>query len=160
MDANIGLNEDAKKSSARVLNNLLSDFYVLLAKTWNFHWNVKGPSFGSYHAFLESLYDDQIEYIDSTAEEVRSLDFRPLGSLKGFLEHTRIKEYDDLKALPDALGMLTILKDDYETIIREVRKDVETIEAFKPEDNGTINYLEDMIDKLEKQTWMIRAHLE
>ena len=42
MAANIGLNEGMVRASKTVLNNLLSDHFVLLAKTWNYHWNVKG----------------------------------------------------------------------------------------------------------------------
>lgn len=41
MAANIGLEPKAVKASKTVLNNLLADHFVLLAKTWNYHWNVK-----------------------------------------------------------------------------------------------------------------------
>ena len=53
MAANIGLNEGMVRASKTVLNNLLSDHFVLLAKTWNYHWNVKGVSFHSYQDFME-----------------------------------------------------------------------------------------------------------
>ena len=46
MKGNIGLNAAMIKSSKTILNNLLADHFVLLAKTWNYHWNMKGPSFG------------------------------------------------------------------------------------------------------------------
>ena len=55
MAANIGLEPKAVKASKTVLNNLLADHFVLLAKTWNYHWNVKGVSFHSYHIFMEEL---------------------------------------------------------------------------------------------------------
>ena len=97
MKGNIGLNAAMIKSSKTILNNLLADHFVLLAKTWNYHWNMKGPSFRSYHTFLEDLYNGLIEDIDSIAERVRDLDERPIGSLKGCLEHNRIKEHDDEK---------------------------------------------------------------
>ena len=61
MAANIGLNEGMVRASKTVLNNLLSDHFVLLAKTWNYHWNVKGVSFHSYHVFMEDLYNGLIE---------------------------------------------------------------------------------------------------
>ena len=112
MKGNIGLNAAMIKSSKTILNNLLADHFVLLAKTWNYHWNMKGPSFRSYHTFLEDLYNGLIEDIDSIAERVRDLDERPIGSLKGCLEHNRIKEHDDEKPLPDAKGMLAALLDD------------------------------------------------
>lgn len=86
MAANIGLNEGQVKASKTVLNNLLSDHFVLLAKTWNYHWNVKGVSFHSYHVFMEDLYNGLIEDIDSIAERIRSLDeaaYRLIGWLFG-----------------------------------------------------------------------------
>ena len=42
MKGNIGLNAAMIKSSKTILNNLLADHFVLLAKTWNYHWNMKG----------------------------------------------------------------------------------------------------------------------
>ena len=143
MKGNIGLDAAMIKSSKTILNNLLADHFVLLAKTWNYHWNMKGPSFRSYHTFLEDLYNGLIEDIDSIAERVRDLDERPIGSLKGCLEHNRIKEHDDNAE-----------------VIRQIRTDLETMEKEGSKDFGTSNFLEDMIEKKEKVTWMIRAHLE
>ena len=160
MKGNIGLDAAMIKSSKTILNNLLADHFVLLAKTWNYHWNMKGSSFRSYHTFLEDLYNGLIEDIDSIAERVRDLDERPIGSLKGCLEHNRIKEQDEEKALPDAKGMLTALLDDNAELIRQIREDLETIDKEESKDFGTSNFLEDMIEKKEKVTWMIRAHLE
>ena len=160
MKGNIGLDAAMIKSSKTILNNLLADHFVLLAKTLNYHWNMKGPSFRSYHTFLEDLYNGLIEDIDSIAERVRDLDERPIGSLKGCLEHNRIKEQDEEKALPDAKGMLTALLDDNAELIRQIREDLETIDKEESKDFGTSNFLEDMIEKKEKVTWMIRAHLE
>ena len=138
MKGNIGLDAAMIKSSKTILNNLLADHFVLLAKTWNYHWNMKGPSFRSYHTFLEDLYN----------------------GLKGCLEHNRIKEHDDEKPLPDAKGMLAALLDDNAEVIRQIRTDLETMEKEGSKDFGTSNFLEDMIEKKEKVTWMIRAHLE
>lgn len=160
MKGNIGLDSAMIKSSKTILNNLLSDNFVLLAKTWNYHWNMKGMGFRSYHAFLEDLYTGLIEDIDSIAERIRDLDERPIGSLKGYLEHNRIKEQPEDKPLPDAKEMLSTLLDDNAEIIRQIRSDLETMEKENSKDFGTSNFLEDMIEKKEKVTWMIRAHLE
>lgn len=160
MKGNIGLDAAMIKSSKTILNNLLADHFVLLAKTWNYHWNMKGASFRSYHTFLEDLYNGLIEDIDSIAERIRDLDERPIGSLKGCLEHNRIKEQDEEKPLPDAKGMFTALLDDNAEIIRQIRTDLETMDKEGSKDFGTSNFLEDMIEKKEKVTWMIRAHLE
>lgn len=160
MAANIGLEEGMVRASKNVLNNLLADHFVLLAKTWNYHWNVKGVSFHSYHTFMEELYRGLIEDIDEIAERIRSLDERPIGSLQGCLEHNRIKEHCEAEELPEAKEMLAILSEDNDTLIREIRKDLEQLEKEGSEDAGTTNFLEDMIEKKEKTAWMIRAYLE
>lgn len=161
MAANIGLEEKMVKASKNVLNNLLADHFVLLAKTWNYHWNVKGVSFHSYHVFMEQLYNGLIQDIDEIAERIRALDERPIGSLQGYLEHNRIKEHCESKLMPEAKEMLAILSQDNDTLIREIRKDIEQLEKDEnTDDAGTTNFLEDMIERKEKTAWMIRAYLE
>lgn len=160
MAANIGLSDAMVKASKRVLNDLLADNFVLLVKTWNYHWNVKGESFKAYHVFMEDLYNGLIEDIDAISERIRALDERPLGSMQGYLEHNRLKEHCDSEPLPDAKHMLAILSKDNDTMIREIRKDLETLESEKTEDAGTVNFLEDMIEQKEKTAWMIRSYLE
>ena len=160
MAANIGLDDKMIKVSHRVLNNLMADSFVLLIKTWNFHWNVKGESFKSYHVFMEELYNELIVDIDDIAERIRALDERPVGSMHGYLEHNRLKEYPDSEALPEAKKMLAILSADNDTLIREIRSDLKTLEEDGSNDAGTINFLEDMIEKKEKTAWMIRSYME
>ncbi len=160
MAANIGLNEKMIKISNRVLTNLMADTFVLLIKTWSFHWSVKGVSFKSYHVFMEELYNELINDIDEIAERIRALGERPVGSMKGFLEHNRLKEYAENTAMPDAVKMLAILCEDHETLIREIRSDLATMESEGSNDAGTINFLEDMIERKEKTAWMIRAYNE
>lgn len=155
----IKLDEMQRHSSVRLLNNLLSNQFVLLAKTWNFHWNVKGPGFKAVHLFMEELYNELIEHIDDTAERVRALGGRPIGSLKGYLEHNTIKDFDEESDLPKMNGMLEILLQDNETLIREMRQLIED-EGSRIDDSGTSNLIEDLIEKKEKQAWMIRSHLE
>lgn len=53
MAVNIGLEQQMIKASYNALTNLLADHFVLLTKTWNYHWNVKGISFHSYHTFID-----------------------------------------------------------------------------------------------------------
>ena len=102
-----------------------------------------------------------IRDIDDIAERIRSLGERPVGSLQGYLEHNRIKEHCDSEALPEAKQMLAILSEDNDTLIREIRKDIEQLEDDEETDDaGTTNFLEDMIERKEKTAWMIRAYLE
>ncbi|MEG1587227.1 MAG: DNA starvation/stationary phase protection protein [Bacteroidales bacterium] len=158
MNLNIGEPKALADVSIKYLNKLLSDEFVLLAKTWNFHWNVKGMNFYSDHKFLESIYTEIIDNIDDIAERIRSLGGRPNGSLQSYLADTRIKEYDQSVMLPAAPEMLKMILEDYETIIREIRSDLKELEKESPSDEGTLSYLQDFIYRAEKTCWMLRAH--
>ena len=160
MDVKIGEPKELLTMSIDALNKLLADQFMLLAKSWNFHWNVVGPSFGSYHKFLEEIYETAFNNVDDVAERIRALGGRPLGSMKSYLEKTRIKDYPYEEKLPDALGMFKALLDDYETIIREIGEDLKNLESQKVMDEGTMSYLQDMSYRMGKTAWMIRAHLE
>lgn len=159
MEMNIGEPKGVAKASANALNNLLADEFVLLAKAWGFHWNVVDHNFASHHAFLEKVYNEIIGNIDAIAECIRMSDARPLGSLRGYLSNTRIKEINEEEPVPTAKEMLKILLGDYETIIREVRADIKNLESKDTPDTASINFLEDFISRTEKTCWMVRAHL-
>lgn len=138
------------------LNRLLSNHFILFLKIWNFHWNVVGSTFMPTHKFLNELYDKFFVDIDDIAERIRAINGRPIGTLKGYLENTELQEYSDEETTPDEQGVLQVVLEDYEFIIREIRNFLDT-EGI---DNGTINMLEDMIMVKEKDAWLIRSHLK
>ena len=149
-----GLSNECVKQSTALLNGLLANHFTLLLKTWQFHWNVVGQSFSSYHEAMEKLYTAEINRVDDTAERIRALGERPLGSMKSMLECKDIKEFCMSEALPEAIVMWQMIRDDWDTMIRIIREKHEQVPA---EDLGTINFLEDMIESMEKEAWMIRA---
>lgn len=155
-NAEIGIQGDRKKITIEFLNRLLSNEFVLFMKLWNFHWIIVSPVFGLTHKFFGDLYNKFFEIIDDTSERIRALGERPIGTLKGFLEVTELKEYKDDKEVPEEKEMFERLLEDYEFIIREIRNFLGT-EGI---DNGTINYLEDLLMNLEKDAWMLRSHLK
>lgn len=154
----IGLDNQQKTATAKVLNQLLSDEFVLLVKTLNCHWNIHGPDFRSLHLMLDEQYNALVETCDLVAERVRALDERSVGSMAGFHEHTRLRELPEHDALPDSSGMIRTLTDDHEAIIRELRTQHDNMDT-RLHDVGTISLFEDLILKHEKMAWFLRAHL-
>jgi len=138
------------------LNRLLANHFVLFTKLFNFHWNIVGKQFPSVHQYTEELYDVLFENIDEIAERIRQLNGKPIGSLKGYLEVTEIPEYDDSQPTPDEKKIFELILEDYEFIIREIRNFLST-EGL---DNGSVNFLEDMIMKKEKDAWLIRSRIK
>lgn len=150
-----GLTADEIKLSTDHLNGLLADHFTLMLKTWQFHWNVVGNSFGSYHESMLKLYEAEIERVDDVAERIRALGERPLGSMKAMLSHNHIQEFSMDEAVPQALTMWGYIRDDWDKTIRHIR---EIHEEISPKDLATLNFLEDMIESMEKEAWMIRSY--
>ncbi|KZK77112.1 DNA protection during starvation protein [Pseudovibrio sp. W64] len=155
----IGLSKQAREQTAKHLNNLLADEFVLLMKTWSCHWNLKGPNFISLHELLDEQYHALVDFVDDIAERVRALDCIALRSLHDCHEHTRLKEMPSEGALPDQMGMIAGLLADHESIIRELRTSHDNVEEFE-HDVGSVSLMEDLIIKHEKMAWFLRAHLE
>jgi starvation-inducible DNA-binding protein len=150
MKPNIALSDAQRDAAVGILNTVLSDEYVLYTKTRNYHWNVFGPRFNYLHKFFQAQYEELDEIVDEVAERSRSLGGWAFGTLKEFLESTRIKEQP--KEYPDAARMLSTLLADHESLIRKLRADLAMA--------GVDNFLMEVMERHEKMAWMLRAHLE
>lgn len=135
------------------LNSLLSNHFILFMKIWNFHWNLVSKRFGPLHKFFNDLYDKFFNDIDGIAERIRMIGGKPIGSLRGYLEKTKLEEFEG-EETPKDTKMIEMILSDYETIIKEIREILQG-----DVDNGTSKYLEDLIEAHEKDAWMLRSYL-
>lgn len=157
MKIQIGLNEKNREGAVKILNRLLSDEYVLYTQTRNYHWNVTGSDFNELHKFFESQYEALDEIIDDVAERARALGGNSLGTLKEFLQETRLEEFP--AGNPNARKMISNLLKDHESVIQSLREDLVTC-AEKYGDAGTSDFLTGLMEQHEKMAWMLRAFLE
>ncbi|HKZ07779.1 MAG TPA: DNA starvation/stationary phase protection protein [Methylomirabilota bacterium] len=156
MKPKIGIADDMRRGVVELLSTLLADEYVLYTKTRNYHWNVEGMQFNDLHKFFEAQYEALDEVIDEVAERARSLGGRALGTLAEFSQRARLKE--EPKKVPDAKQMLGNLLADHETLVRELRADLQTaLDKFG--DAGTSDFLTGLMEKHEKMAWMLRSFL-
>jgi starvation-inducible DNA-binding protein len=156
MKPKIGIADDMRRGVVELLSTLLADEYVLYTKTRNYHWNVEGMQFNDLHKFFEAQYEALDEIIDEVAERARSLGGRALGTLAEFGQRTRLKE--EPKKVPDAKQMLGNLLADHETLVRELRADLQTA-MDKFGDAGTSDFMTGLMEKHEKMAWMLRSFL-
>ena len=68
------------------LNKLLANYVVEYHKLQNYHWYIKGKDFFQVHAKLEDIYNGINGAIDELAENILMIGYKPLASLKDFLE--------------------------------------------------------------------------
>ena len=150
---NIGLAIDVLQKEAELLNKLLADEYILYTQTLKFHWNVKGIVFHDFHLAFKEQYEKLFEIVDLIAERIRALGHSSAGSLQEFKNLAQLKEGNSDNLTP--VQMAKQLLAGHEAIIRNIRQAIET--TAKWGDQGTSNFLQDLIIKHEKIAWMLRA---
>lgn len=155
-NANIGLASKTRQKVIDVLSDVIADQYILYTKTRNYHWNVTGEDFAQYHKLFEEQYSALDEDIDDVAERIRALGGKTPATLNEFLKSATLKEHPG--KYPSAKTMIANLLADHETVIRNLRKDVEICDDV--DDVGTEDFLTQLLEKHEKTAWMLRATLE
>ena len=157
MKPNIEISNQNLKEVATLLNTVLADEYLLYTKTRNAHWNIQGKSFIELHKFFQSQYEALDIIIDDTAERIRSLGHFALGSMKDFLQISRLSEQND--NFTDQDNMLLTLLEDHESVIRTLRRDINNISnEFKY--LGSADFLTGIMEQHEKMAWMLRSYLK
>lgn len=130
----------------------LADTFAFYLKAHNYHWNIEGPNFSDYHAFLNGLYDEVWLAVDAIAEHLRTLDTYVPGSFERFKELATI---EDETKVPNAMSMLKKLESDNRKVIASLTAAYQDAETEKKV--GFANFLQDRIDIHEKHGWMLRA---
>ncbi|MDB5284156.1 MAG: starvation/stationary phase protection protein [Bacteroidota bacterium] len=156
MKPNVGIQEKNLKGIIKLLSSLLADDVVLYTKTRKFHWNVKGESFMELHLLFEGQYKELEEEIDEVAERINKLGGDTIGTLQEFTALTSIKEHPG--KYPSQREMLKELLTDHETVIKELRKDVDEC-ADKFKDAGTTDFLTKLMEDHETIAWKLRRYL-
>jgi starvation-inducible DNA-binding protein len=128
-----------------------SEFSFAL-KAQNFHWNVEGPLFESYHKLFEAIYDEVYGSIDSFAENLRKLGTYTPASLSKFNMLTQVEDETDIIPLSAMVKELLL---DNEKMVVILKKAYAASEAEG--EVGFSNFLAERIDGHRKHGWMLRA---
>jgi starvation-inducible DNA-binding protein len=153
----LGLPENQQQDVASLLKVVLADESILYQKLRNYHWNVRGRHFFELHIALENDYNAIADVIDEVAERIRQFGVFSPGTLKEFLELTRLSEQPGV--YPDAHTMVANLVADHEATIRNLRNDIEKIDDENDE-VGTEDLLTGILQQHQKMAWMLRMYLE
>ena len=155
MEPNIGLSEKSLKRDVEILSIILADEMLLYIKTRKFHWNVSGESFMELHKLFEEQYTELEKTIDEVAERINKLGGKTIGTMKEYLDLSRLKEAP--KKYPERIQMIKELLADHELVIVALRKDVdETAEKIK--DAGTADFLTGLMEQHETIAWKLRRY--
>lgn len=138
------------------LNTFLSDLNVFYRKLQNYHWNVKGKDFFVVHPKLEEYYTEVNSQIDEIAEHILTLGGQPLGTLKDYLNTTKITEAENKKV--DSTLVYNELIKDYSTLLQDV-KNIK-IAADTESEHKTSAMMDELIEEYSKNIWMLKQSME
>ena len=153
----LGLSKNQRQDVASILKLVLADEAVMYQKLRNYHWNVTGRHFFALHIALEKQYEEIAEVVDEVAERIRQYGVFALGTLEEFTQITRMSEQPGV--YPDAHTMIANLVADHESVIRNLRGDIEMIDK-KDDDVGAVDLLTSILQQHQKMAWMLRMYLE
>ncbi|WP_027837308.1 Dps family protein [Hyphomonas sp.] len=154
MPVDIGLNDDARNTSADALRVLLAETYALYSKTHGYHWNVTGPRFNALHTMFETQYNELWLALDEIAERIRALGHFAPSSAGEMVDRATIKPDN---GIPDADTMVENLVKGHEAVSRAAKAGLKIAE-----DNGdavTADLMTQRAAIAEKTAWMLRANL-
>lgn len=130
----------------------LANTFVFYMKAHGYHWNVIGSDFPQLHGFFGDLYEELHGAVDDIAEQIRSINAFPQGTLARMVQLAEIKEDEKI---PPAAKMVTNLIDANEATMMCVQ------EAYTMAENenefALSNFLQDRLTAHAKHGWMLKA---
>lgn len=154
MDANIGIEQDKCREIATDLFEVLEKTYDLYTKTQNYHWNIAGKLFFSFHEAFEKQYKDLANAVDDIAERIRTIGFSVTGSYFHTRSPSPLKKEERIKSSNE---MILDLLHGHEELTRLCR-DL-CFKSSRMTDFGTEQLVAERIAIHEKTAWMLRSIL-
>lgn len=149
------LSINSKEAIIDALNQSLAETTVATMLAQNFHWNVKGMSFGALHALFQEVYEDHFAAQDELAERTRALGGHAEGNLAAMLKRSKVTEHNGKAKDADMVGALAVAQ---ETLAKTLAGTGEI--AAERGDTLTEDLCIARGQMHEKFAWMLRAHLD
>jgi starvation-inducible DNA-binding protein len=149
------LPEETANKVAEALQPTMLDLIDLHLVGKQAHWTVVGETFQPVHERLDLLIDQWRLWSDSVAERVVILGALPRGRAHDIVSLGKDGEFpvDWL----DGTDAMRLVADRVETTARRARQHQEAIADLDVISDGL---MQEIIEGLEEQLWMLRAHLQ
>lgn len=152
----LGLEDNARKQSVAILNQVLADTMTLRDLYKKHHWQISGATFYSLHLLLDKHYEEQAAMVDTLAERIMSLGGISIAMAPDVAEMTKIARPP--KGREDVPTQLARLLEAHEIILREAREGAD--QASDAGDEGTNDLLiSEIVRTGELQVWFLAEHL-
>ncbi len=152
----IDLSEKLRKKIVNLLSVRLADAIDLALMAKQAHWNVKGPQFIALHGLFDAIHGVVEGHSDALAERLTALGGTAEGTAQVVAKRTSLEPYplaistgaDHLEALAAALA----------TLARLAREAIDTADGVG--DKVTADLFTEIAGTIDKQLWLVEAHLQ
>lgn len=152
----IDMGKNVRDNMCAMLNQRLAETIDLASQCKQAHWNVKGPHFIGLHELFDKFYTELQPQIDEIAERITALGGTAHGTVQTVARASELGKYPENIKMGDE--HLKALGDSYAKFVKATRDGIN--EADEAEDKDTADLLTDVSRIVDKQLWMIDAHLE
>ena len=139
-----------------ILNEYMCNLKVFNNNLYNLHFNIIGECFMGLHKKLEEYYNEVALMYDKVGERIKMMNGYPSTSL------TKIEEISSIKSMKSqnytGKQVLEILDNDL-TFLKDYTKDL-ILYFEKKNDYYTLNILNDNLNFIYKNLWMIKSSLK
>ncbi len=152
----IGLADDVRLDSVRMLNQLLADTMSLRDLYKKSHWQVTGPTFYQLHLLFDKHYEEQSELVDTIAERIQILGGVAIAMAHDVAENTLIPRPP--RDREEAPVQISRLLEAHQIILQECHEIAK--KADDSGDDGTNDLaVSDVMRTNELQVWFVSEHV-
>src|SRR5688572_7892026 len=147
----------ARQTAIKLLNTTVAGLFDLFARIKQAHWNVRGTTFIGLHKLLGEFAATTLAHIDDAAERATALGGRVEGTLRESVKRSRLKKKEEPTSKSNLRDWILELADVHAAAGEYVRVAIKKTTAA--EDFGTADLLTGILRDLDKQLWLLEAHI-
>lgn len=147
----------SREIAVESLNTTVAELLDLFARIKQAHWNLRGLSFIGLHKLLDEFASTLLGHVDEAAERATALGGVVEGTLREAVKQSGLakkEEPDSVSGQKDWIKELANRHADCSNHVREFIKKV-----TEEDDFGTADLLTDILRDLDKQLWLLEAHI-
>lgn len=148
----------ARQTAIKLLNTTVAGLFDLFARIKQAHWNVRGTTFIGLHKLLDEFAATTLAHIDNAAERATALGGLVQGTLRDSVKSSRLKKKEEPASKSGLRDWIFELADVHAAAAEYVRSAIKKTTAA--DDFATADLLTDILRDLDKQLWLLEAHLK
>lgn len=147
----------SRQIAVNALNTAVAELLDLFARVKQAHWNLRGLSFIGLHRLLDDFAATILKDIDEAAERATALGGIVEGTLREAVKESGLGRKEEPASRSGQRDWIRELADTHSACSSHVRSAIKKL--TDAEDFGTADLLTTTLRHLDKQLWLLEAHV-